>query len=180
MKSINKKSTRKNTKIKDMDTGTDGIRVDIGIENKALSEIAHLLNILLAHEYSLYTKTLKFHWNVRGKHFGALHKLFNDQYEQLFAIIDRVAERVRALGEFSLGTLEEFKEHTKIKEESGKNPADLEMIKLLMLDHELVIRLIRKYSKDVDSAKDEGTMNMLGDIIETHEKMAWMLRSHLE
>ncbi len=175
MKSISKSRS----KVIDTDR-EDSIRVDLGIKSKALSDIVQSLNILLAYEYGLYTKTLKFHWNVRSRHFGALHKLFNDQYELLFAMIDRLAERVRALGGFSLGTLEEFKEYSAIKEEPGNNPIDLEMITILLLDHELVIRLIREYSETVASAKDEGTINMLGDFIEAHEKMAWMLRAHLE
>jgi len=142
--------------------------------------MALMLNTLLANEYVLYTKTLKFHWNVRGKHFGALHQLFEKQYEQLLDIVDRIAERVRALGELSMGSLREFMAEASVQEEPGMNPDDLGMIRQLVADHELIIRLIREYSMRAAQLHDEGTVNMLGDIIEMHEKNAWMLRAHLE
>lgn len=154
--------------------------ISIGLNDKQRSEVALALNTLLANEFVLYTKTLKFHWNVRGKHFGALHVLFEKQYEQLLDIVDRIAERVRALGELSMGSLQEFMAEARLSEEPGVNPDDLGMIRQLMIDHEFVIRLMREYSALAADVRDEGTVNMLGDLIETHEKMAWMLRAHLE
>lgn len=154
--------------------------IAIGLDDKKRSDVALLLNTLLANEFVLYAKTLKFHWNVRGKHFGALHKLFEGQYEQILDIVDRVAERVRALGGLSLGTLQEFIAEASLPEEPGKNPDDLGMIRLLLEDHEFIARFIRECSQQAAQVHDEGTVNMLGDLIETHEKIAWMLRSHLE
>ena len=153
--------------------------INIDIADKNRKEIADRLNLLLANEFVLYAKTLKFHWNVVGPFFGPLHALFEKQYEQILDIIDEVAERVRALGHISYGTLREFSEHATLPEEPGKNPDSLTMVRLLLEDHEAIIRQIRK---DVDYATelgDAGTNNFLGELIETHEKTAWMLRSHL-
>lgn len=154
--------------------------ISIGLDADVRKKVAHVLNVLLAHEFALYTKTLKCHWNVYGKHFGALHAFFKDHYEQLFVIVDDVAERVRALDEFSLGTLREFAEHGKLPEHPGQNPDDLAMIAWLAQDHDAIIRYLRVAIDDTATLHDMGTSNFLTDLIEQHEKMAWMLRVHLK
>jgi len=153
--------------------------INIGISKKNRQEIAKLLNHLLASEYVLYTKTWKFHWNVQGKHFGALHLFFEKQLEDLADIVDAVAERVRALDFPADGTLSEFIEKTSIAEHPGKNPNDLAMIKILMQDHEEIIKKLHEDSQMADKLGDFGSNNFLCDLIEKHEKMAWMLRAFL-
>ena len=95
-------------------------------------------------------------------------------------IVDMVAERVRALGGRSLGTMQEFIENSRLKEQSGVAPDYKDMLKNLLADHEAIIRSIRI---DIDATSDEfedmGTNNFLCGLIEKHEKMAWMLRSYL-
>lgn len=155
------------------------MEINIGIAKKNRLEMAKLLNHTLASEYVLYTKTWKFHWNVEGKHFGALHLFLDEQRKQLAEIIDTIAERIRALDVKADGTLTEFREKSSLAEHPGKNPDDLSMIKLLLKDHEQVIRKMHEdcnYSLELD---DIGTNNLLADLIEKHEKMAWMLRAFL-
>ena len=154
-------------------------KVDIGIPQKSTVNMAKRLNTLLATQYQLYTKTLKFHWNVEGPFFGPLHGLFKENYEQLFTMIDTIAERVRALGVISIGTLSEFGKQGNLKEEPGKNPKDLRMLALLLEGHESTIKQIRKNISYSSKMGDNGTTNMLEDMIEQQEKMAWMLRAHL-
>lgn len=154
--------------------------IDIGLSKKILSTIADRLNRLLANEYVLYTKTLKCHWNVKGKHFRALHAFFKEQYEELFDIADDIAERVRAFDHDAFGTLEEFSKATILKEEAGKNPPDLKMIEKLLIDHEAIIKQLRNDIEACDRLNDAGTSNLLQEKLMAHEKMAWMLRSHLE
>ncbi|MDP3889506.1 MAG: DNA starvation/stationary phase protection protein [bacterium] len=152
--------------------------IDIGIEEKKRKEMAGRLNVLLANEYMLYTKTLKYHWNVKGKHFGPLHTLFRDQYEKLFTFVDTIAERVISLGFEVIGTLNEFSKHTTLTEQA-KNPDELGMIKNLLADHQTIIKELRE---DIDASiklNDAGTNNLLADVIEKQEKIAWMLRAHL-
>ncbi len=153
--------------------------VNIGISEKNRQEMANRLNTLLANEFMLYTKTLKYHWNVTGKFFGPLHSLFGEQYATLLTFIDGTAERIRMLGFMPYGTLQEFSSHATMQEEPGTNPDDTTMIQNLLNDHETIIRELRT---DIDlSAKmnDIGTNNFLSDHIEKYEKIAWMLRSHL-
>jgi starvation-inducible DNA-binding protein len=156
------------------------IMINIGIDDKIRKSHAEQLNILLADEYVLYTKTLKFHWNVKGKWFGPLHKLFNDQYEQLLEIADLVAERIRMLGFDAAGSLKEFSDLATLSEEPMAVKTDAEMIKLLLQGHEHVIREIRDFIEKIRETNDSGLENVLQDIMSKHEKNAWMLRSHLE
>ena len=150
---------------------------NIGIVTKKRKEVAKILNELLADEYVLYTKTLKFHWNVQGIVFHDFHALFKEQYEALFDIADDIAERARTLGEPAFGTMAEFIKHSRLKEEPGKNPDAVGMIKNLLTDHETIIRQMRKDLETCQNLGDMGTNNFLTEIMERHEKKAWMLRA---
>lgn len=153
--------------------------LNIGINEESSKQVAVVLNTLLSDEYVLYTKTLKYHWNVVGQNFGPLHAFFKEQYEALFNIVDDVAERARALDVKSFGTLQEFLKNTSLPENPGFNPDDMGMIANLLADHETVIRSIRISIDTASELGDEGTSNFLTDLIEKHEKMAWMLRAFL-
>lgn len=152
--------------------------INIGISTKNRKEVAKILNNILANEYVLYTKTLNYHWNVTGIVFHDFHALFLQQYEKLLDIADQVAERVRTVGEPAFGTMTEFMRHADIKEQPGTVPSASQMIKNLLADHETIIRLIRSdLQKIADTYGDLGTNNFLTEILEKHEKMAWMLRA---
>ncbi|MGB8366802.1 MAG: DNA starvation/stationary phase protection protein [Candidatus Babeliales bacterium] len=153
--------------------------IDIGIPEKNRGEISDHLNVLLSNEFALFIKTNKYHWNVEGKHFGPLHKLFEKQYQTIAEIIDGVAERVRKLGFKSFGSLAEFSKHTTISEEPGKNPDERTMILNLLTDQQKIINQLRKDINFAMEKGDVGTNNFLTEVIEKHEKMAWMLRAHI-
>jgi starvation-inducible DNA-binding protein len=152
------------------------MKVDIGIQEKNRKEVGKILNKLLANQYILYTKTLNYHWNVTGRQFHDLHAFFKQQYEELFEIIDDVAERARTLDVYAFGTLSEFLKNTTLEEKPGHHPDALTMISLLLADHEDIIKELRLDLEVVMELGDTGTNNFLTDIMEKHEKMAWMLR----
>ena len=155
--------------------------LNIGLSEEQLKGSTTILTQLLANEFTLYVKTRKYHWNVVGPQFHDLHKFFETLYEELDEISDEVAERIRSLGKFAIGTLAEFSEHTKIKEESKQNPNQVDTIKNLLADHEQIIRELRLDITKVDQEYgDVGTADFLTAILEKHEKNAWMLRSMLE
>src|SRR5205823_13254296 len=104
----------------------------------------------LADEFVLYTKTRRFHWNVVGADFGELHKFFEAQYEALDDIVDEVAERARALDVTSAGSLKEFGELTRLKEQAGGNPDASGMLGALLDDHEAVIRSLHNDPETAD------------------------------
>ncbi|HXG62745.1 MAG TPA: DNA starvation/stationary phase protection protein [Planctomycetota bacterium] len=143
--------------------------------------VAELLNSLLADEFVLYAKTRNYHWNVRGIHFRELHKLFEEQYEKLDEILDEVAERVRTCGGLALGTLSEFLDGSRLREQPGRYPDSRAMIGDLLRDHEEVIDFIREaVVRCDDEFGDVGTSNFLADLLQDHEKMAWMLEATIE
>lgn len=159
------------------------MRPAIGLTDKSRAGVAAILNSVLADEYVLYTKTRNFHWNVVGPQFSELHKFFEGQYEAIDETIDEVAERIRALGEPSPGSLAEFLKLTRLKETPAlaKKTSPEKMIEILLNDHEALISTLREDLETTASKyKDAGTQDFLTGIMEEHEKMAWMLRSYLE
>jgi starvation-inducible DNA-binding protein len=157
------------------------MKTNIGLTDKQRGAVVKILNTLLADEYVLYTKTRRFHWNVTGAHFMELHKLFEAQYEALDDIVDAVAERARALGGLAAGSLAEFSQLTRLKENASKNPDDEGMLAALLDDHEAIIRNLRNDLQAVaDKHGDMGTNDFLTGLMEDHEKTAWMLRSYLK
>lgn len=153
--------------------------VSIGIADDKRKVVAEKLNILLADEYVLFTKLFKYHWNVRGMSFGSLHALFQEQYEELFLTIDAVAERIRALGHMADGTLREFSQKTTLEEKPGENPEASSMIAQLVADYEAIIRNVRADVDETAQIGDMGTSDFLNDLLEKHEKAAWILRAHI-
>ncbi len=156
------------------------MKPEIGITEKHLQKSIALLEVNLADEMTLYTKTRKCHWNVSGESFMELHKLFQSHYTETEEVIDEVAERISKLGGKTVGTMKEFTQLTRLKESPGKYPSPKEMIKELLMDHESIIKYLRK---DIDECseklKDAGTADFLTGVMEQHETTAWILRRYL-
>lgn len=153
--------------------------VNIGLSAENRQKVATILNTLLADEFVLYVKTLKFHWNVQGIVFHDFHKLFQEQYEKVFEFIDSIAERARAVGALAVGSLQEFSAFTRLQEIAMEQLAAKDMIKHLLTDHESIIRTLRADIEATAQLQDQGTSNFLQDLIVKHEKIAWMLRATL-
>lgn len=152
---------------------------NLGIKAAAVGQVHEMLNKLLSMQATLYTNTLKSHWNVVGPAFAELHKLFGKQYESLFDNMDVIAERIRALGKFPVASMDEW-----MKLSSGmpfvKSYGAMGMVTELVQGNEYVIREMRAVTQKAQEANDIGTVNMLSAMIEGQEKNAWMLRAHLE
>ena len=152
----------------------------IGISEENLRKVATLLNHNLADEHVLYVKTRNYHWNVTGMHFRSLHEFFEEQYEELALIIDDIAERIRALGHFALGSMGEYVKLTRLLETDHREGDAQGMLQSLLNDHETIIRIMREdLEKEADAYRDAGTSDFITGLMEKHEKMAWMIRSYL-
>jgi starvation-inducible DNA-binding protein len=152
----------------------------IGIKSENLSQVAHMLNVVLADEFVLYTKTRRAHWNVEGPDFYEKHKFFEAQYEQIDEIMDDVAERIRSLGHYAPSTLKDFLALTHLSERLHEANDGHGLIKELLSDHEsIIIHLRESINPFATDLKDLGTSDFITGLMETHEKMAWMLRAHL-
>lgn len=146
--------------------------------NKVLSTCVEALQVLEADVYTLYLKTQYYHWNVTGPHFGSLHKLFDEQYHDLADAVDTIAERIRALDEVAPGSFKEFMA-LKTLEEAQPDLDALEMVEDLAQSHIAVCELMTGICELAEAEGDEATLNLLGDRLEIHEKMCWMLKAHL-
>jgi starvation-inducible DNA-binding protein len=153
--------------------------INIGISESDRKATAAELSKLLADSYTLYLMTHNFHWNVTGSMFQTLHLMFEQQYVELAAAVDLIAERIRALGTYAPATYKEFGKLTSIKEPESV-PGYREMIQRLVDGHEAVIRTARSAFPVAEKGHDEASTDLLTQRMQLHEKTAWMLRSLLE
>jgi len=157
------------------------METSIGIKPDLTAKVALELSRILADEFVLYTKTRNAHWNVEGPDFFNQHKFFENQYEQLDETMDDVAERIRSIGHYAPATLREYLKLTKLSEQLREANDSKGYIKELLSDHEsIIIHLRENISRFADEYKDLGTSDFITSLMETHEKMAWMLRAHLK
>ncbi len=156
-------------------------KLNIGLTEEQRQGVINLLNRDLADSYLLVVKTKKYHWDVVGPQFLTLHEMWQEQYETLTENIDSIAERVRALGGYPVGTMEGFLKIASLKEDSKNIPLATEMVANLVDAHEQIIRNLREHiDKCSQDFHDEGTADFLTGLMEGHEEMAWMLRSFIE
>lgn len=156
------------------------MKPNIGIKQEFLAEISQILSHILADEFVLYTKTRNAHWNLEGPNFHSMHVLFESQYNEIAEIVDEVAERIRMVGHYAPATLKQFLELTHLSEQIREKNDSNGFIKELLSDHEAIITNIRmRINRSAEQLKDSGTSDYLTGLIEYHEKVAWMLRSHL-
>lgn len=151
-------------------------QVDIGISEADRKALIEGLSRSLADTYTLYLKSQNFHWNVTGPHFHSLHEMFQHEYEALALAIDEIAERIRALGEYSPGSFTEFLKLSAIKEADGVPNAN-DMVKQLVRDNETVVKTLRSVVAVAEKANDQPTLDLVTQRMHAHEKAAWMFRS---
>jgi len=157
------------------------MKPSIGITPDHLTSVSHALNSILADEFVLYAKTRGAHWNIEGPDFHSMHLYFESLYHELEDIIDEVAERIRMLGHYATATLHEYSKLTHLTEETVQSNNSMGFIKTMLNDHETIIIHLRENITDFnDKLKDAGTADFITGLMEKHEKIAWMLRSHLK
>ena len=155
-------------------------KAEIGISEENRQKVGTLLNHNLADEHVLYIKTRNYHWNVTGMHFRSLHEFFEEQYTELAVMIDDIAERIRSLGHFAVGSMGEYVKLTRLLETDHREEDAEAMLRSLLNAHETIIRVMRDdLKKEEEAYKDAGTSDFTTALMEKHEKMAWMIRAYL-
>ncbi|HVK49814.1 MAG TPA: DNA starvation/stationary phase protection protein [Pseudobacter sp.] len=153
----------------------------IGISTDNLLKVSQVLNGILSDEFLLYLKTRNAHWNIEGPDFYNKHKFFEAQYQELDEIVDDVAERIRKLGHYATATMKDYLQLTHLTELSRATNDAPGYIKELLGDHEsIIIRLRENINHIANDLKDAGTSDYITGLMESHERMAWMLRAHLQ
>lgn len=145
--------------------------VDLNRRSKSL--VAGLENCL-SNSFVLMMKTQACHWNVTGPLFASVHEMTQLHYEDLFAAIDEIAERIRALGHPAPCSLAEMIRNATIEEQAGPQSAEM-IIKALEHDHRSIAEQMRNVVHTAEAASDNVTADLLTSRIAFHEKTAWML-----
>ncbi|MGF1444935.1 MAG: Dps family protein [Pikeienuella sp.] len=148
------------------------------LEPDALAAIVDGLTQAVSETAVETMKAQNYHWNVTGMAFGPLHELFQKIYEDHFVAQDELAERIKALDAHSEGRLAVMLERSKITECEGKIAAE-EMVKNLTADQELLAGTLAALAEVAEKHGDMLTNDLAIARGQTHEKFAWMLRSHL-
>lgn len=152
--------------------------IDIGLSEDARKASADALRKLLGETYALYAKTHGYHWNVTGPRFNSLHAMFMEQYTELWAALDEIAERIRALGHFAPGSPGEMTDLATIRPDNGIPDAD-EMVANLAKGHEAVSRAAKEGLELAEQNGDAVTADLMTQRATIAEKTAWMLRASI-
>lgn len=133
------------------------------------------LNAVLSQTFRLYVQTHGYHWNVEGPNFRQLHALFEEQYRNLWAALDEIAERIRIRGAHAPGSVAALMAGAGPEDAPAQSAA--EMIARLIAGHEALAGTLRGAIATAGKAGDEVSAGMLTDRLEWHEKELWMMRA---
>lgn len=136
--------------------------------------IAQAINPLVADTFALFVKTKNFHWHMSGRHYRDYHLLLDEQSEQIFAMIDVLAERVRKLGEKTIQSIGQIKELQKIKDVNETLSAE-EMLKDLLYDNKGFLIRMRAAHAVCSDGNDVATTSILENYIDETERRIWFL-----
>ena len=133
------------------------------------------LNPLIADAFALYLKAKNFHWHISGNHFRDYHLLFDEQADQIFAMIDTLAERVRKLGGITIHSTGEVTRLQRIKDEDADYLEPQKMLRQLMDDNKTYAAHLRTAHKICEEIKDVATCSILEVFIDETERRIWFL-----
>ncbi|WP_026915695.1 Dps family protein [Christiangramia portivictoriae] len=146
----------------------------LGLDKDKTAKTVTELNILLADYHLYYQKLRNFHWNVIGKNFFDLHEKFEELYDEAKLKVDEIAERILTLRYQPTSNMSEYLKDSNLKE-SPSDISDSKMIEILLEDHGLLLKQMRKVVEIADKSGDEGTIDLIGAYIRELEKTSWML-----
>ena len=141
--------------------------------------LADDLKTLLATQYALSIKAQNFHWNVEGPDFAEYHDFFSNFYEEVYSAVDRIAEYIRTLDEYSPGSFERFQELSAVQGQT-KIPRARLMIEELLNDNRIMIDLLNQCFASAEQENNQGIANFIAERLDAHGKHGWMLRSFLK
>ena len=141
-----------------------------------MEQLIQQLKVILGTNFTLYLKSHNYHWNVEGPDFDQYHKFLGALYEQIFGNTDLIAERIRMLGVYVPGSMERFLELSDI-EEATTVPDAMTMLRTLSSDNDRFIFHLRAGIAAADQANEPAISNFLQEILDQHQKHAWMLKS---
>jgi starvation-inducible DNA-binding protein len=146
---------------------------DLG--EKATREISGALNALLADVFALYLKTKNYHWHMSGPHFRDYHLLLDEQGDQIFAMTDDIAERVRKIGGTTLRSIGHIARLQRISDNDADFVTPPDMLSELRQDNVQLLAEMRRVHELCDEEHDVATASVLENWIDETERRAWFL-----
>ena len=141
--------------------------------------LADSLKTLLATEFAYYLKAHAFHWNVEGSDFYQYHTFFQAIYEDAYSAVDPTAEYIRALGEYTPGSMERFLELSIIPGQT-KIPRARLMIEELLANSGQMVELLNQCFAEATQENKQDIANFIAERLSQTNKFAWQLRSSLK
>ena len=145
------------------------------LEANTRRDIAGILNALLADVFALYIKTKNFHWHVSGPHFRDYHLLLDEQAQQLFAITDDIAERVRKIGGTTLRSIGHVARLQRVLDNDADYVEPLDMLAELREDNKTLAANLREAHDICDEHRDLATTSLIETWIDETERRTWFL-----
>ncbi|MFG1428948.1 Dps family protein [Roseixanthobacter glucoisosaccharinicivorans] len=143
--------------------------------SNAVQDIAGALNGLLADVFVLYLKTKNFHWHMSGPHFRDYHLLLDEQSDQIFAMTDPIAERVRKIGGITIKSIGQIARQQRLLDNDAEYVTPQDMLSELRDDNVQLVASMREVHDLCDENQDVATASLLENWIDETERRAWFL-----
>jgi starvation-inducible DNA-binding protein len=154
---------------------TPRLKTPTDLGANATKDLSAALNAVLADTFALYLKTKNFHWHMSGPHFRDYHLLLDDQGDQLFAMTDVIAERVRKVGGNTLRSIGDIARTQRIADNDAPYVAPDDMLAELRDDNQRFIGAMREAHDVCEEHNDVATASLLENYIDESEKRVWFL-----
>jgi starvation-inducible DNA-binding protein len=141
----------------------------------ATKEISGAMNAILADVFALYVKTKNFHWHLSGPHFRDYHLLFDEQAEQIFAMTDPIAERIRKVGGSTLRSIGHIARLKRVLDNDAEYVEPSDMLAELREDNKALAARLREAHNVVDEYRDIATASLIEVWIDETERRTWFL-----
>ena len=141
----------------------------------ATLNVAAALNLLLADAFALYLKTKNFHWHVSGPHFRDYHLLLDEQGDQIFAMTDPLAERVRKLGGTTLRSIGQIARMQRVPDNDAEFVTAQDMLAELRDDNKQLVAAMREAHGVCDENGDVAGASLIEVWIDETERRTWFL-----
>jgi len=165
----------KTTELSTRAVGSGQTRALSDLSSQGVEEISISLRELLADVFALYVKTKNFHWHMVGPHFRDYHLLLDDHGDQIFAMTDVVAERIRKLGGVALRSIGEIARTQRLQDSDETSLAPEAMLRQLLADNQELIKHLRSTHEVCDQHNDVATASLIENWIDETEQRSWFL-----
>jgi starvation-inducible DNA-binding protein len=145
------------------------------LSHAAVKDISGAMNAILVDVFALYVKTKNFHWHMSGHHFRDYHLLLDEQADQLFAMTDPIAERVRKLGGITLRSIGQISRTQRVLDNDAEYVEPLDMLAELADDNRTLAAHLREAHDVCDEHRDFATASLIEVWIDETERRAWFL-----